>query len=131
MPAAVGRIPLALDQTALLEVVEQSDEVARVVAERVGDRRLRLARSLVEHGEHGQVKRARPGRLVVLVYAVLHREAEPLEQEGRAGDELTRRPHSGFHADGLIGRSHDGQYSRHQSGCVLSLSSPMIGGLDQ
>src|SRR5439155_16788086 len=43
--AAVVRIATALDQPALLELVEESDQLAPVVAQRVGDRALRLSRS--------------------------------------------------------------------------------------
>ena len=48
MAAAVVRVPLALDEALLLELVEQADELAAVAAESVGDRRLRLACTLVE-----------------------------------------------------------------------------------
>ena len=53
-----------LDEPRVLELVEQPDELALVVAERVGDRALRLARALVEHGEDRVVVRvqARPRR---------------------------------------------------------------------
>jgi hypothetical protein len=43
---AVGRVAAALDEAALLELVEQPDQLSAVVAERVGDRALRLARAL-------------------------------------------------------------------------------------
>ena len=46
--AAVVRVAAPLDEALLLELVEQADELAAVVAERVGDRALRLARALVE-----------------------------------------------------------------------------------
>ena len=48
MPAPVRGVALALDQSLLLELVEEPDEPAAVVAERVGDRRLRLAGALLE-----------------------------------------------------------------------------------
>src|SRR5919197_1465594 len=41
--APVGRVAVPLDQAPLLERVEQADELAAVDAERVCDRRLRLA----------------------------------------------------------------------------------------
>ena len=44
MPPAVLRVALALDEASLLELVEQPDELPAVVAERVGDRALRLVR---------------------------------------------------------------------------------------
>ena len=49
MSTSVIGISAALDQPSLLELVEQTDQLAAVVAERVGDRTLRLARALVEH----------------------------------------------------------------------------------
>src|SRR2546423_10061178 len=48
MPATVGRIAAPLDEAALLELVEQTHELATVVAQRVGDRPLPLARALVQ-----------------------------------------------------------------------------------
>ena len=42
MPAAILRIALPLDKAPLLELVEQADELATVIAERVGDRALGL-----------------------------------------------------------------------------------------
>ena len=46
------RISIALDQAALLEGVEDPDELAPVDSERVRDRRLGLPLALVEQGEH-------------------------------------------------------------------------------
>ena len=66
VPPAIGRVAAPLDQLARLEVVEQADEVAPVVAERVGDHRLRLARLLGEQREHRVVVRAEARRLVGL-----------------------------------------------------------------
>src|SRR5579872_1431178 len=57
VPATVGGVALPLDQPLLLELVEQPDEPAAVVAERVGDRRLGLAGALVEGGEDAVVVR--------------------------------------------------------------------------
>src|SRR4051812_17547044 len=51
VPSAVVRVATALDETALLEVVEDADELAPVEIERVGNRRLGLARLLGEQGE--------------------------------------------------------------------------------
>jgi len=51
VPPAVVGIAAALDQALLLELVEEADEPAAVVAERVGDRRLRLRRALLEDGQ--------------------------------------------------------------------------------
>ena len=66
MPAAVDRIALALDEAGLLELVQQADEPAAVVAERVGDRGLGAAGALVEQGQHRVVVRARADGLVGL-----------------------------------------------------------------
>ena len=52
VPAAVRRIALPRDQPALLEGVQDPDELARVERECVGDRRLSLARLLVEQRQH-------------------------------------------------------------------------------
>ena len=43
VPSPVGGIALSLDETALLELVEQADELAAVIAEGVRDRPLGLA----------------------------------------------------------------------------------------
>ena len=66
MAAAVVRVAPALDQPALLEPVEEPDELAAVDAERVGDRALRLARALVEQREDAVVVRAEAGPLELL-----------------------------------------------------------------
>src|SRR5947207_1438497 len=47
LPAAIGGVAAPFDQTGLLELVEQADQLALVVAESVGDRALRLTRPLV------------------------------------------------------------------------------------
>ena len=92
MSAAVVGVALPLHEPLLLELVQEADELAAVVAERVGDRALRLARALVEHQHHGVVVRVEPGLLVGGHRSFLGREAEPLEQEGRRGHELRRNP---------------------------------------
>ena len=61
MPAAVVRVAAALDEALLLELVEEADELAAVVAERVGDRALRLVRALVEREQDRVVVRVEPG----------------------------------------------------------------------
>jgi hypothetical protein len=48
MATAVARITAPFDQPPLLELVENAHEVAAVVTERIGDRRLSLPRSLSE-----------------------------------------------------------------------------------
>ena len=60
LPTAVRRVALALDQPAVLQLVEEPDELAAVVAERVRDRPLRLAGALVEDSQHGVVIRVQP-----------------------------------------------------------------------
>ena len=88
MAAAVGRVAAALDEARLLELVEEADELPPVVAERVGDRALRLARALVEDGEDRVVVRVQPRLLVGAQRPLLGRHAEALEQEERRRDEL-------------------------------------------
>src|SRR5690348_8577329 len=87
MASPVGRVAPALDVAVGLELVEEADEPAPVVPEGIGDRRLRLARALVEDGEHGVPVRALAGLLEGLDGARLERESEALEQERRAGHE--------------------------------------------
>jgi hypothetical protein len=53
----------ALDEPALLELVQQSDQLAAVVAERVGDRALRLCVSPREHEQDRVVVRVQAGLL--------------------------------------------------------------------
>ena len=48
LAAPVAGVAPPLDETLALELVEEADEVAAVVAERVGDLALGLARALVE-----------------------------------------------------------------------------------
>src|SRR5690242_16362175 len=84
MPAAVGRIAAPLDQPVLLELVEQPDEPAAVVAERVCDRRLRLARALVERAEDAVVVRALAGGLERRQLPRLDLHPQPREQEAGA-----------------------------------------------
>src|SRR5581483_9073786 len=86
--APVLRIASPLDQLLLLELVEKADEGAAVVAERVGDLRLRLGRALLEQDENRVVVGAEPGLLVLVERALLGGEPEPLEQEQGGGDEL-------------------------------------------
>ena len=63
MPPPIGRVAAPLDQLARLEIVEQADEVAPVVAESVRDHRLRLTRLLAKERENGVVVRRHPGLL--------------------------------------------------------------------
>jgi hypothetical protein len=92
MAAAIVGITAPFDQLAILELVQQSDEVAAVVTERVSDRRLRLAGPLVEESENRVVHRVQAGRLEGRELLLLHLPREVLEQKGRAGQELSRRP---------------------------------------
>jgi hypothetical protein len=46
--APVVGVTLAFDEALLLELVEEPDERSTVIAERVGDRRLRLGHAFVE-----------------------------------------------------------------------------------
>jgi len=79
--AAVVRIATALDQPALLELVEESDQLAPVVAQRVGDRALRLSRAFVQDEQDRVMVRVEAGALVRLHRALLDRKAQPLQQE--------------------------------------------------
>src|SRR6266540_1740298 len=81
VPAAVDRVPVPLDQPALLERVKDPDELAAVERERVGDRRLRVARGLAEQRQHAVVVALEPRLLELLHRAPLDREPEPAEQE--------------------------------------------------
>src|SRR5207247_9450660 len=89
---AVRGVAAQLAQAALLELVEQSDQLAAVVAERVGDRSLRLVRSLAKGNQDGVVVWVESDLLVGGHRPLLRREAEPLEQERRRSDELPRQP---------------------------------------
>ena len=72
----------------LLQLVEQSDQLTTVVAQRVGDRTLRLERALAEHEEDGEVVGVKPRLLVCLQRPLLGCEPEALQQEGGRRDEL-------------------------------------------
>ena len=102
MAAAVVGIAAPLDEAALLELVEEPDELAAVVAERVGDRPLRLAGALLEEREHRVLLRAGADGVERLVGPFLDGEAEPLQQIRRAGEQLSS--------------------SREGPGCVVAIS---------
>jgi hypothetical protein len=91
VPPAVGGIAAALDEPGLLQLVQESDELALVVAERVGDRPLRRELPLVEDGQDRVVVRVDPGLVVRGERALLRRHPELLEQEQGRGDELLRK----------------------------------------
>src|SRR4051812_19007552 len=88
--AAVLGIAAPFDQAALFQGIEQSDELAAVYLKRVGDRRLRLARPLGEEREESVVVAAEAGVVELLHRVLLDREAEPAQQEQRAGHKLAR-----------------------------------------
>jgi hypothetical protein len=90
-PAVVG-VAAALDESLLLELVEQPDQLAAVVAERVGDRTLRLTRALAEDEQDRMVIRMKARPLVGLQRLILGCEPEPLEQKGRRCNQLQRKP---------------------------------------
>src|SRR5512133_2859828 len=98
MAAAVIRVALPLDQAALLELVEQADELAAVVAEGVGDRALRLVRPLVERDQDPVVVRVEAFLLVCLHPTLFRGEAQSLEQECAGSDQLLRKSLSNRHA---------------------------------
>src|SRR5690349_21341997 len=64
LPPPVGGVALPFDEPLLLELVEQADELALVVAERSGDRALRLARAFVQHRENRMVVGMEPELVV-------------------------------------------------------------------
>ena len=77
----VGGVAASLDETAILELVEQPHELAAVIAESICDRPLCLARPLVQNGEHCMVVGMQAAAFVSLHRLVFGGEAEPLEQE--------------------------------------------------
>jgi hypothetical protein len=89
--SAILRISSPLDEAAPLELVEEADEVATVVAEGVGDHRLRLTGLLLQEHEHRVVLRRQARRIEGLHRAVPDLPAETLEEERRAREELPRR----------------------------------------
>src|SRR5438477_2955722 len=91
MAAPVVGVALALDEALLLELVEEPDERPAVVAQCVGDRRLRLGHTFVEQRENRVVVRIQALLLVDLERAALGGEAEPLEQEDVRRDQLGRK----------------------------------------
>src|SRR5215831_8620075 len=94
MPPPVCLVAAALDVTLLLEFVEDADELAPVVPERIGDRGLGLASSFVQKREDSVVLRVEAGWLEGLEAAFLDGHAEPLQEERRAQHELARRSDS-------------------------------------
>src|SRR5436190_5467279 len=92
MPPPVGWVPPPLDQSALLELVEQADQMAAVVAQGVRDHRLRLARLLLQEREHGVVRACQSRRLECSPVEVLEHPRQPLEEMRAARHELLRRP---------------------------------------
>ena len=88
MPAAVVGIATALDQPLLLELIEQAHKLAAVVAQRVGDRALRLGRPLVEHEQDRVVIRMESSPLVGLHRPFFRGESQLLDQEGGGCNEL-------------------------------------------
>jgi hypothetical protein len=92
MPAPVLGIATALHETALFELVEQPDELATVVAQRVCDRPLRLMAALADGDQDPMVVRVQSRLLVGRHGLVFRRVAEPLQEERCRGDELLREP---------------------------------------
>src|SRR5205823_3364788 len=85
VPATVVRVAAALDEAAVLELVQQADELAAVVSERVRDCALRLARPFVEDGEDAVVVGAEPRLLVRPQRRLLEREPEAAPQARARG----------------------------------------------
>ena len=91
VPTAVVGIATALDEPLLFEFVEQSDELAAVVPQCVGDRALRLGRSLIQHEQDRVVIRMEAGPLVGLHRPFFRGEPQALEQERCGCNELFRQ----------------------------------------
>src|SRR4029453_13987152 len=91
MPAAAVGVAPALDQSLLLELVEQSNQLAAVVAERVGDRALCLARTLAEYEQDGVVVGVEARPFVRRHRPLLGGESQGLQQERGGRDELLRQ----------------------------------------
>src|SRR5207249_2848142 len=130
MTAPVCRVSLPFDQPGFLELVEKADQPAPVIAERVGNRRLRLDRVLVQNCKDGVVVRALACCLEGLERAGLYRVAEPLEQETRAAHQLERRTHAQLHdrtrARRARGCCHGVKCSSSQGSGVLSWNCSTI-----
>ena len=94
--APVAGVALALDQAALLELVEQPDELAAVVAERVGDRALGRVRAFGQRDQDAEVVRVEARLLEGVHRLALGGEAEALEQEHRRLHELDWEPLRGM-----------------------------------
>src|SRR5207302_5785180 len=88
VPAPVVRVPLALDQSTLLERVEDPDQLAAVELERVGDRRLRLSRLFAEEGKDAVVVEAESCLPDFCDCLAFERVAKSREQEGSVGQKL-------------------------------------------
>ena len=101
------RISIALDQAALLEGVEDPDELAPVDPERVRDRRLGLPLALVEQGEHAVAVRVEPGVPELLEGPALAGVAEPGQEECGIGEHLLRDPERRGGAFGFLVRGCD------------------------
>src|SRR5581483_696654 len=91
LTAPVVRIAAALDEPVLLQRVEVRDELARVVRERLRDRRLRRPGALVQEGEDRVLVGAEACLLEGLHRLHLQGHAQPREEEARALHELGRK----------------------------------------
>src|SRR5919204_4967225 len=128
VPPPVLGIALSLEQTTLLELVEEADELAPVVPERVRDRALRLARAFAQDEQDRVVVRVQSGRLVRRHAAVLGRKAEALEQEGGGGHQLLRQPGGRRKRRGRLrsGDAHDRKSSAPKRWCGITLTMSTI-----
>ena len=88
MAAPVARVAVALDQSPVLERVEDADHLAAVDVQRVGDRRLCLAVLLGQQRQDAVVVEARAAALDLLDRPRLERVAEPREQERAVRQQL-------------------------------------------
>jgi hypothetical protein len=88
VPAAIVGVAPSLDEPLAFQIVEHSDELPAVVAQRIGDGALRLVRVLDQRDEDGVVVRVEARALVCLERSLLGGEAEALQQERRGSEEL-------------------------------------------
>lgn len=92
VPASIAWVALALHEAALLERVQDPDQLAAVELEGVGDRGLRLPGLFAEEGEHAVVVEAEPGLLDFRDRLGLEAVADAGEEEGGVCDQLLGEP---------------------------------------
>src|SRR5436190_7412804 len=115
----VVRVAFALDERALLETVENPDELASVEHQRVRDAGLRLPRLLAEECQDAVVVEAEAGRLDRFDRARLEAIADAREQERRVLQQLLRKPErrSGWGSIRCYLRAHENECSTPTFAC--------------